>query len=242
MQPSSASTATLSSDKRKIFTRAEIKAHARELLLAAQVSSTAFKPAFLLRHIHQLPLGTHCARGIGAKCLPHLPAHCAHGLHTEREITALAGWPSRGALSLLPGGMEPEMTHLAHLGANFRQMPSVVCREQVAARAIARAELPSRPARHPCEAGRRSRLPAPLPPSPRHRYRQPLPLGHLGRRRHRDRRLRRLRRRTAAAPPRCRRPRSGPSFALTRRSLLGPHMLVFWTLRLVFGALAACCG
>ena len=87
--------------------RAEIMAHARELLMADQVSSTAFKPAFLLPHFHQLPLGTHCARGIGAKCLPHLPAHCAHGLHTEREITALAGWPLRVRDRLLPAGMEP---------------------------------------------------------------------------------------------------------------------------------------
>ena len=67
LQPSSASTATLSSDKRKISTQAEIIAYAGALLLAGQVSKVATLAGILLRQITQLSVGMHHTREIGLK-------------------------------------------------------------------------------------------------------------------------------------------------------------------------------
>ena len=61
LQASPASTATLSCEKRKVSTTAEIKAHAGELLVAAQVSSIAIVVAFPLRQFTQLPTDTRLA-------------------------------------------------------------------------------------------------------------------------------------------------------------------------------------
>ena len=73
LQASPASTATLSSDKRKVSTAAEIKAHSGELLVAAQVSTIATVAGIPLRHFTQLPTDTPLALWKGTKQLPFCP-------------------------------------------------------------------------------------------------------------------------------------------------------------------------
>ena len=58
---------TLSSEKRKVSTTAEIKAHAGELLVAAQVSTIATVGGIPLRQFTQLPTDTPLALWIGTK-------------------------------------------------------------------------------------------------------------------------------------------------------------------------------
>ena len=67
LQPSSISTATLSSDDRKFSTQAEIMAYAGVLLLAAQVSAVATVADIPLRQITLLPTDTAPAHCIDAK-------------------------------------------------------------------------------------------------------------------------------------------------------------------------------
>ena len=134
LQPSSPSTATLSTDKRNISTLAEITTHAGKLLVADLAGSVATYPAIPLRQITHMTLGTNPARKSRSPVALSRAENLTLQVCQRREITVAAARLLQVAAEAARRPLERAMAHFALLGASCLTVPNLPG-EQLRARA-----------------------------------------------------------------------------------------------------------